>query len=209
MKVITKGLAPVTLTAFIAHNPNVLYHELRDHDAGPQVKSDIRNSCLTEQHYICAYCCCSIDHDNSHNEHIIARHTSPQLSMTYTNFVASCNGKHHCGMHKKAYHLPITPLHASCETDIKYYLSGAAVGLTDDGRKTIDVLGLDTEKLTAVRKDLVNSLIYTIGENPADIGLLDNELLGLLIEDLSTPSAQNRLEAFSPVLVRILQDFIT
>jgi hypothetical protein len=69
-------------------------------------------------------------------------------------------------------------------------------------------LGLDTEKLTAIRRQLVNNLIYTLSEDPTQIGLLDNELLELLIHDLSTPSVQNKLEAFSPILVRILHDFI-
>jgi uncharacterized protein (TIGR02646 family) len=122
MKVIFKGPAPATLTAFIVHNRNILYHELHAHADGPQVVSDIRNSCLAEQQYLCAYCCNSIDYNGSHNEHIISRHTSPQLSMTYSNFVASCNGKNHCGDSKKAYQLPITPLQPVCETDIKYYL---------------------------------------------------------------------------------------
>ncbi|MFZ0598763.1 MAG: hypothetical protein WAM46_17395, partial [Flavobacterium sp.] len=109
--------------------------------------------------------------------------------MTYSNFVASCNGKGHCGDSKKAYQLPITPLQPECETDIKYYLSGEVVGLTNDGKKTVEVLGLETEKLTSIRKQLVNNLIYTLSEDPTQIGLLDNELLELLIQDLSTPSA--------------------
>lgn len=208
MRVIIKGPAPTSLTAFVVHNPNTVYHNLYMHAAGQQVISDIRNSCLEEQHYLCAYCCNRVEYNSSHNEHIMPRHTYPQLSMTYTNFVASCNGKDHCGDGKKAYLLSITPLMDACETDIKYYLSGVAVGLNENGRDTVKVLGLDTEKLIAVRKELVNSLIYSIGENPAEIELLDNDLLELLLADLLAPSEENKLEAFSPILVRILNDLI-
>lgn len=208
MRVITKGPTPATLTAFVVHNPTVRYHQLYEYEAGIQVIADIRDSCLAEQHHLCAYCCNSIDHDRSHNEHIIARHASPQLSMTYGNMVASCNGKDHCGDSKKAYTLPITPLQVSCQTEIRYYLSGEAVGVTEDAVKTLEILGLNTKKMTAIRKQLINSLIYTIGTGPDEIELLDDELLELLIQELSTPSAENKLEAFSPVLIRILEDFI-
>ncbi|MEN8215065.1 MAG: hypothetical protein ABFS56_01540 [Pseudomonadota bacterium] len=58
----------------------------------------IRDSCLEEQYYLCAYCCQRIDDKNSHNEHIQAQSVAPNQMLNFHNIVASCNQSKQCGV---------------------------------------------------------------------------------------------------------------
>lgn len=206
MRKIDKGPSPASLVNFKVRNPNAVYRDLSTNLNGHQTRLDIRTSCVEEQYYLCAYCCNRIRLDDCHNEHIIAQDVDPRLSLTYTNIVASCNGSDHCGASKKTSVLPITPLMADCQTEIKYYLSGDVDSNTTAGKSTISILGLNSKKLSEVRRQLVSGLIFVNGEDPDKISTLENDLLDLMIQDILSPSA-NKLEAFAPILASILEDF--
>ena len=94
-----------------------------------------------------------------------------------------------------------------CETEIKFYLNGQVKFISDRAEQAIKILGINNKGLINKRKELINALIYTIGEKPNEIKLLETELLQLLIEEINTPDANNKLEAFAPILVNILKDF--
>jgi uncharacterized protein (TIGR02646 family) len=55
-------------------------------------KEIVHQSLLTEQGYICCYCQRRINLNNSHIEHFKPKDEScyPELSLEYTNFLASC-----------------------------------------------------------------------------------------------------------------------
>ena len=95
---------------------------------------------------------------------------------------------------------------ADCQTEIKYYLSGDVDSNTTAGKSTISILGLNSKKLSEVRRQLVSGLIFVNGEDPDEISTLENDLLDLMIQDILSPSA-NKLEAFAPILASILEDF--
>jgi uncharacterized protein (TIGR02646 family) len=64
----------------------------------------IRQACLAEQAYLCAYCCRQVglkDHDCM-NEHILPRHHHPQFSFDFNNIVASCTTKGVVMMQRKS-----------------------------------------------------------------------------------------------------------
>jgi len=143
-----------------------------------------------------------------HNEHIQSQGAAQQLSLDFTNIVASCQSKKHFGHYKGDGVITLTPLMTECESEIRYNLNGNITHTTPRAQNFISVLGLRTKGLGYKRKKLVELLIFDqIGGE--ELIVLDNELLELLIADLLAPSQDQKLEAFSPILARILSRFIS
>ena len=98
-----------------------------------------------------------------------------------------------------------------CETELRFKISGRVEGLSDRAADTIRVLNLgDHEKnnraLIETRKQLSNVLLWENGINPDD-GLEDDEILNILIDDLSQPQ-QDQMEPFTPVVINILRSWL-
>ena len=207
MRTISKGSEPSNLTAWKRKNPNGRYDRLTE-----DIRRTIRQHALEEQFYLCAYCCQRIqDINNCHNEHVEAQNLNPGRTIDFSNIVASCNTPNQCGDAHKSQHLPLTPLMTECETELRFKISGRVEGLTNRAIETIQVLKLgDHEKnnrtLIEKRKQLSNALLLLNGINP-DEGLEDEELLGMLINDLSQPQ-QNQMEPFMPVVINILRSWL-
>lgn len=207
MRTISKGAEPSNLTAWKRINPHGRYNQLTE-----DIRRIIRQHALEEQFYLCAYCCQRIqDIDDCHNEHVEAQNLNPGRTIDFSNIVASCNTPNQCGDAHKSQQLLLTPLMAECETELRFNISGRVEGLTNRAIDTIQVLNLgDHEKnnraLIEKRKQLSNALLWTNGINP-DEGLEDEELLGMLINDLSQPQ-QNQMEPFTPVVINILQSWL-
>lgn len=121
----------------------------------------LREYLIKEQKGLCAYCCCSIDLENSHNEHIEPRNPqgyASNKSLDYNNIVASCNGNINaaqsetsCGKHKgNSYDSNrfISPLDTQCETKFDYYPNGKIIG----DEYTIDLLNLNSYRLKNARR---------------------------------------------------------
>ena len=99
---------------------------------------------------------------------------------------------------------------AECESELKFYLSGRVTGQTERARKSIKTLNLghtdeSNRGLIGARKKLVDDLIFTGGMSPDE--LEDEELLGILLEDLLKPK-EGRLQPFSPVLVNVIRHYL-
>ena len=208
MRRIVKGPEPLSLTDWKTNHPNSNYGSLTT-VRGTAVRKDIREACLFEQKYLCAYCCDRIDMANSHNEHIIPQNLAPQSTLEFNNIVASCESNRHCG-HKKAHNeLHLSPLLPQCETEVRYYITGKMSHHTPRGQQCHTILGLRDASLTSKRKQLTEALIFNFGSDPDDVSLLDDEFLELFINELNTPDADQKLEAFAPVLVCILKEFLS
>jgi uncharacterized protein (TIGR02646 family) len=207
MRTISKGAEPSSLTKWKSTNPHGRYNQLTEN-----IRRNIRQYALEEQFYLCAYCCQRIqDIDACHNEHVEAQNSNPARTLDFSNIIASCNTPHQCGDAHRSQHLPLTPLMAECETELRFKISGRVEGLTNRAIETIQVLNLgDYEKnnraLIEKRKQLSNALLWKDGINP-DEGLEDEELLEMLIADLSQPQ-QGQMEPFAPVLINILQSWL-
>jgi uncharacterized protein (TIGR02646 family) len=207
MRKINKGSEPPDLTEWKKKNPHGKYNHLTE-----QVRRIIREYALKEQFYLCAYCCQRIENINScHNEHIEAQNLNPNRTLDFSNIVASCNTSNQCGDAHKSQPLPLTPLMVECETELRFKISGRVEGLSDRAIATIQVLNLgdyeqNNRALIEKRKQLCNTLLLTNGINP-DEGLEDEELLEMVISDLSQPE-QNEMEPFTPVVINILQNWL-
>ncbi|ANJ55099.1 hypothetical protein PMA3_07955 [Pseudomonas silesiensis] len=208
MRKIDKGMEPQSLTRWKRSNNALRYRDL------PREESrSIRSSCISEQYGLCAYCCQSITIDEAHNEHLESQDRAPNRTLDFFNIVASCQRPNQCGHGRGTRLLPLTPLMAECETELKFYLSGLVTGCTERARVSIEALNLGhTEEsnrgLVGARKQLVDALIYSHSVHPEDLQFEDELLLGLLLEDLKTPDAAQCLQPFSPVLVNVISNFL-
>jgi len=202
---ILKGTEPASLTQWKIRNHTATYRDLPAEE-----RQSVRSACITEQFGLCAYCCQEITVSAAHNEHVEAQDRFPARTLDFTNIVASCENRHHCGHGRKTQPLKVTPFMTECETELKFYLSGRVIGKTDRATESIKTLNLgDTEEsnrgLIAKRKRMVDDLIFTGGMRPD--GLEDEELLGILLEDMLTPQ-NGRLQPFSPVLVNVIRQIL-
>lgn len=99
---INKHNEPQWLREFKRKNPKADY----DSADFAGYKTELKKELLREQKYLCAYCCCKIDMEKSHNEHIEPRHPKNGVSnrsLDYHNLVASCygfQGEKTCGSKK-------------------------------------------------------------------------------------------------------------
>lgn len=199
MRKIDKTNEPKSLKNYKKKNPNGSYDNLVWN-----IRQDIRQSCLIEQCYLCAYCCKEITSENSMNEHIQPRHHFPNLSLDFNNIVASCTTKGQCDNAKESREIPLTPLMEECETELEFRYNGQVDGTTKKAKDTIEILKLNDDKLCNARKQIIDDLLLIIGlNNPID--LEDNDLLESIITDLNKPDDENKMLPFSPILINIIK----
>jgi uncharacterized protein (TIGR02646 family) len=207
MRTIKKGDQPSSLIEWKKTNPHRRYKDLTE-----GIRRSIRQQALEEQFYLCAYCCQSLKTlDDCHNEHVEAQNLNPTRTLDFTNIVASCNKSNQCGNAHQSQPLPLTPLMPECETELQFKISGRVEGLSDRAKNTIQVLNLgDREEnnraLIEKRKQLSAALLWTNSIDPSE-GLEDEELLKILIDDLSEPQ-NGQLDAFAPVVINILRSWL-
>lgn len=182
-------------------------------------KIDVHNALLQEQGFICCYCGMRINREASHIEHLLPRAIYPELALDYNNLLASCQGESeespqlpvHCG-HKKGKwyqgHLMVSPLQANCSDFFKYNGDGEILSKEDLGKQiaaetTIDKLGLNIPKLTAMRREAIDAILLDIEE------LTDAEIQQLAV-GYAQPDANGGYTPFCFAIAYILnQYFIT
>jgi uncharacterized protein (TIGR02646 family) len=198
---IIKRQEPHELTTWKRKNPHGQYTELSHIE-----RRAINDATRLEQFGLCAYCCKKINAQKSHNEHIEARHLAPNRQLDFNNIVASCNTRGRCGKAHNSHPLSLTPLMTECETELKFYLSGKVVGITERAENSIAVLGLDSRAIREERKQMVDNLIFP--DKADDLQLLEDDLLTLLIDDFQQPDDKSQLLPYSPVLVNIIRQLL-
>ncbi len=212
LRQIIKGAEPVELTTYKRTNPSHIYKDLGDDPL--QIRQKIQQVCLTEQYYLCAYCCKEIGaalHDCM-NEHILPRQHFPQYSFDFNNIVASCTAKGSCDDVKDNQEIALTPLSPRCETEFEFNISGKIVGLTNDAKQTIDVLKLgdslqQNKKLVEMRQQAINNFLMSQSIDSNDVEVVDDELLTLLVDDLQLP-VDGKLQPFAPIIIKALEKWV-
>ena len=153
---IKKNIEPEWLTEYKKRNPADTY----DSDSFLCYKEQLRKELVKEQHNLCAYCCCQINSDKAHNEHIEPRNPrkgSSNKTLDYSNIVASCNTPDRCGTKKgNDYDASkfISPLNPECEDTFIYYPDGKMKG----NDYTIGLLNLNSYELKEARKAVYRTL---------------------------------------------------
>jgi hypothetical protein len=136
---------------------------------------------------------------------------NPRRTLDFSNIVASCNTPNQCGSAHQSQQLPLTPLMAECEVELRFKISGRVEGVSDRATATIRVLNLgdhetNNRALIEKRKQLSNALLWTNEVDP-NKGLEDDELLKVLIDELDQPR-EGLLEPFAPVVINILKSWL-
>ena len=163
-------------------------------------RNKLKECLLKEQFYLCCYCMIGLEPNNSHIEHLKPQSRYPKDSLLYENILASCNSKENCGNKKSGWwedNSFLSPLEETCENSFQYSFDGRIVPLNQKAKKTVDVLNLNSYRLTRARK--------------AAISIIDNLSIGACDEVrycfdfYSVPTDQGKLPGFAPVLVFFLK----
>ncbi len=209
MRKIIKGNEPTALANWKSSNPTLRYQNLPGN-----IRKSIRNTCISEQNGLCAYCCAAITTEKSHNEHVEAQDTAQDHTLDFSNIIASCNTKGQCGRSHSNQPLPLTPLMLECETELEFFFSGLVKGLSDRAKTAINVLNLGAKtasnrNLVAKRKIMIDALLYECGVTPDEFSQIeDDDLLIILRDDLLTPSDDQQLRPYAPVLVNVVNNIL-
>lgn len=209
MKRINKRDEPNSLTNFKVNNPTLKYSDLSN--GNENVRIDIRNSCIVEQFFLCAYCCNRITFNTSHNEHIVSQNSilGRSLTLDFNNIIASCESKKHCGHKKGNNDIALTPLMPQCETEVIYQLNGKMRHSTPRAQSTIDTLQLRNNGLANARKQIIDIVLFEYVDNLIDLNLEEDYYLQSIIDEISQTDENGKLEAFSPVIINVLRQFIS
>lgn len=207
MRKIEKGSLAV-LEKWKRANKGKKYADLVGHE---DIKDAIRHACVTEQHGLCAYCCCRITTEkrSACNEHVEAQHLAPHRTLDFGNIVASCTKAGRCDAAHGHQTLPLTPLMIECEKELQFELSGLVAGTTPRACTSIKVLNLgDTREsnrdLVVKRKEMIDALLFSYRIDPSELAAEADDVLDLLRNDLLEVDAQQLLQPFSPVLVNVI-----
>ena len=204
MQKISKGNEPPELTTWKRHNRKGNYKQLT-----PTEVRAIRQSCINEQQYLCAYCCGIIELDKSHNEHVKPKSKYLHLSLNYDNIVASCESQVHCGHKKDDEDIPLTPLMPACETELKFTYSGKVWGSTSRAEETINILNLNHPLAIRKRQQSIMILMITHygiqGRHKRSLNNEDPTILEILKQDCQKATG-GKLFAHAPILVNIINN---
>lgn len=179
-----------------------------------EVKTDLHHSLLREQGYICCYCGMGIAVDSSHLEHLKPQRYYQSLALEYRNLLASCQRESkkfepvHCGKKKDDWYdeqLMVSPLEANCADFFRYQGSGEILPTDeadkkDAAAKTIDKLGLDIDKLRAMRREAIDGILEAIDG-------LTGEEIQLLAQGCEKPDANGQYTPFCGAITYILKHY--
>ena len=140
-------------------------------DLSGTTKEEVKNSLMKEQGYICCYCERRLTDDDSHIEHFNPRNNNAANPLDYANMLCSCQNRleqgepRHCGHLKGDWfdnQLLVSPLDQGCEGHFAYTADGKiqpARKSDDAARMTIEKLGLNINKLSALRKKAIEPFL--------------------------------------------------
>ncbi|MEB3826285.1 retron system putative HNH endonuclease [Phormidium sp. CCY1219] len=205
MKYIKKGNEPEEFTqwkeAQRESGVNCDYKSLQN----PQ-KGLLHAALLSEQGYICCYCCQRVDSTTSYLEHLEPQsETDPDLALDYTNLLASCgrdpNWLNRCGKKKGNRHISVSPLMVNCEAFFRYSGDGEMLP-TEESEKTeavattIDIFGLNDYDLRQARMEAID---IWIGITETEAQLVDR--------DFQQRDDDGKYQPFCPAVLYYLQEY--
>ena len=206
MKYIQKGKEPQKFSDWKATQKSLGVNYDYKYLSNPEKKA-VHISLLSEQGYICCYCCSRVDQIDSHIEHLAPQSkTDSELSLDYKNMLGSCgrypNWPEYCGNKKGDLAIGVSPLQANCEEFFDYSSTGEILPTANnlahqkDAHTTIEVLGLNHFDLTEGRKQAFEALEGITQE--------EAELLAQVCQQMN---AQGRYLPFCNAVLYFLKDY--
>ena len=167
--------------------------------AGYEATSDLRDSLLADQGYICAYCMRRIPvQDRGTSESTRIEHIKPQSSLSreaaldYRNMVICCPGamastsekECHCDRHKGEKAISFSPLDQNFINSLSYRTDGSIVSsnIVYD-REINDVLNLNVGILKANRRAVREALIKSLEKTGWKKGNIERILRSFMQKD--------------------------
>ncbi|AFZ58306.1 TIGR02646 family protein [Anabaena cylindrica FACHB-243] len=213
MKYINKNEEPKSFTAW-KKLENDDWKPTWGNFSKPQ-KTDVHNSLLQEQGHICCYCGRLINIDNSHIEHLQPRGGYGQLSLDYTNLLASCQKDTvpkeplHCGKKKDKWYdkkLMVSPLDINCAEFFRYTEDGQILSTENPDKAlaaqtTINKLDLNIDKLKKMRVGAIEAILEGLED------LTDDER-EILLQRFSQSDGNGQNQEFCAAIVYILKQYI-
>jgi uncharacterized protein (TIGR02646 family) len=171
MKHIIKSIEPQELTDFKAlASPDWIptYGGLTT-----VAKNAIKEALMKEQGYICCYCERELTENDSHIEHFKPQHDVTVDPLDFSNMLCSCQKNlkkgdpRHCGnLKNKWFHATslVSPFNSACENKFGFKGDGTIYPIENalDAETTIEKLGLNIEKLNALRKSVIEPFLDDI-----------------------------------------------
>ncbi len=163
MKYINKGNEPKQFTEWKGRANNNRKRSYKN--LGNPEKSIVKQALMEEQGYICCYCEQELIKTESHIEHFLPQTSYPEKDIDFSNMLCSCQNQikkgepRHCGNLKADKELAISPLDKNCEQDFKYTYDGYIEAVDEKTKTTIETLGLNIDKLNALRKEVIEPFI--------------------------------------------------
>jgi uncharacterized protein (TIGR02646 family) len=207
MKYIQKGKEPQNFSDWKATQKSLGVNYDYKYLSNPE-KGAVHISLLSEQGYICCYCCMRVEQSNSHIEHLSPQSkTNSELSLDYTNMLGSCgrypNWPEYCGNKKQNLAIGVSPLQANCEEFFDYSSTGEILPTANnlahqkDAQTTIEVLGLNHYDLTQGRIQALEALQ----------GIMTQEEAELLAQVCQRMNAQGRYQPFCNAVLYFLKNY--
>lgn len=213
MKYIKKGNEPEELAnfkAFANEDWQPTFEDFRSED-----KKKFKQKLIEEQGHVCCYCGMRISSENSHIEHLKPQSDYPEDELNYYNLLASCQLKRepkepqHCGVKKDDWYdkdLMVSPLEPNCVDFFIYTGAGEILPTDDEDKKiaaatTIDKLGLNIDKLKAMREEAIDAILTDI-----DKGKLSKSKIDKLI-NYGKQDYSRQYEPFCQAIVYILKKY--
>jgi uncharacterized protein (TIGR02646 family) len=176
-------------------------------------KTDVHDSLLQEQGFICCYCGRRINTDDSHLEHLKPRTTYPQSALEYTNILASCQKDTvrkeplHCGKIKDKWYddnLMISPLDVNCAEFFRYTDDGQILATNNSEKQlaaetTIDKLALNIDKLKNLRAKSIEPILEIINT------ITEEERQNLIL-GFSETNSKGYYEEFCAAIIYLLKN---
>jgi uncharacterized protein (TIGR02646 family) len=140
-------------------------------DLSGQTKKTVKDTLMKEQGYLCCYCECQIDDDDSHIEHFRPQSHADVDPLDFSNFLCSCQNQlqkgvpRHCGNLKGSWYdstLLVSPFDSGCEERFIFTGLGFIEPKQQEDRganETIKRLGLDLPKLNSMRASVIEPFL--------------------------------------------------
>ncbi|WP_392535386.1 retron system putative HNH endonuclease [Nostoc sp. C117] len=211
MKYIKKSEEPESFTVW-KNLANEDWQPSWDDFRKPQ-KTDVHDSLLQEQGFICCYCGRRITKEISHIEHLKPRYPNTELALEYTNMLASCQRERerkeplHCGSKKDHWYdedLMVSPINANCEEFFKYTDDGQILATNNSKKQlaaetTIDKLALNIDKLKNLRAKSIEPILEIINT------ITDEERQDLIL-GFSETDSKGYYEEFCAAIIYLLKN---
>ncbi|MEW6277792.1 MAG: hypothetical protein AB1758_04140 [Candidatus Eremiobacterota bacterium] len=151
---------------------NLTYENFRD-------KKALLDHLAVEQGYLCPYTMIALERNSgldAHIEHILPQSRSttaarPGPDLDYRNMLACYPAKGDPGYgaaRKGATALPLDPTDPTCETRLRYRMSGEVEPLDSDAESTISILNLNHRQLRDLRKAAIEARgLSPLSDDPA------------------------------------------